>query len=255
MVPDHLRDAGARRRVLSQNLLRDASAVRRLVTVSGLGRGDLAVEPGSGDGAVTRVLAARVRHVIAYERDPRYARFRHGPRVTCVEGDFRDAEPPGGPFHVVGNIPFAITADIVRWCLAAPGLRSATMLTQREYALKRTGGHGRWSRLTVLTWPEFAWSEHGRIPRTAFRPRPRVDAAVLRLERRAAPLVPPSDMDAWRATVTAGFTGVGGGIAASLATVHPARRVAAAFRRTGLHPGTAVGHVRPEDWLRLFTHL
>jgi hypothetical protein len=35
--------------------------------------------------------------------------------------------------------------------------------TQVEYARKRTGHGGRWTRLTVLTWPRFEWRLRGRV--------------------------------------------------------------------------------------------
>ncbi|SCL39461.1 hypothetical protein GA0070624_6575 [Micromonospora rhizosphaerae] len=37
----------------------------------------------------------------------------------------------------------------------------------------------------MLTWPEYAWRFAGRVPRTAFRPAPRV-AAALRATRLTA---------------------------------------------------------------------
>src|SRR5205823_11465676 len=102
---------------------------------------------------------------------------RAGVRVEA--GDFLAARPPPRPFQVVGNVPFSITSDVVGWCLVAPALRSATLITQLEYARKRTGGYGRWSLVTVRTWPVFSWELRGRIPRQRFRPVPRVDAGVL----------------------------------------------------------------------------
>lgn len=243
----------ARRRALSQNFLHDPSVARRLVAASGAGPGDLVLEPGPGRGAVTRVLAGRGCRVLAYELDPLLARELHGPRVTVRHGDFRAAPDPGEPFHLVGNIPFGATAGIVAWCLSAPNLRTAALITQLEYARKRTGHYRRWSRLTVLTWPWFEWRHPGAIGRDAFRPRPSVDAGLLTLERRAVPLVPQHRAGAWRRTVEAGFTGVGGGLAASLATVHPRRRVRAAF--AGLDARKPVGLVTPGEWLEVFARL
>ncbi|MBB6033738.1 16S rRNA A1518/A1519 N6-dimethyltransferase RsmA/KsgA/DIM1 with predicted DNA glycosylase/AP lyase activity [Phytomonospora endophytica] len=155
----------------------------------------------------------------------------------------------------MGNIPFSVTAGIVAWCLAAPALRAATMVTQLEYARKRTGGYRRWTLLTVSTWPEWDWSFHGSVPRGAFRPVPGVDAAVMRLVRRERRLLPPERMRSWRRLVETGFTGRGGSLAASLAGVHSRRRVLAAFARAGLDPRVPVGHVSPAEWLTVFAHL
>ncbi|OOC53744.1 MULTISPECIES: ErmE/ErmH/ErmO/ErmR family 23S rRNA (adenine(2058)-N(6))-methyltransferase [Nocardiopsis] len=250
--------AGDDRRRLSQNFLADPAWAHRVVRTSGAGPEDLVVEVGPGDGAITRFLAPAVRRVLAYEVDPRLAerlseRYRDpATGVRVVRADFTRVRPPRGEFHVVGNIPYARTADIVRWCLAAHGLASATLVTQLEYARKRTGGFGRWSRLTVLTWPEWSWALAGRIDRRRFRPVPRVDAGLLVLRRRRTPLVAPERMNDYRRTVELGFGGAGGSLGASLRRAHPARRVDRALKRAGIAPGAPVGHVDPGQWLEVF---
>ncbi|MEV0644411.1 23S ribosomal RNA methyltransferase Erm [Phytomonospora sp. NPDC050363] len=254
-MPSRFRGGDVRRRVLSQNFLVDAGVVRRLVECSGVGPGDVVVEPGPGEGAVTGVLARRVGRVLAYERDAglaaRLSRRGWG-NVVCVRADFRGVAPPVGAFHLVGNIPFGATAGIVEWCLAARSLRSATMVTQWEYARKRSGDFGRWSLLTVSTWPEVEWGLAGRVDRSAFRPVPRVDAGILRLVRRERPLLGPEELAWWRELVAAGFGGVGGSLSASLSRVVGRRRVASAFRRAGVDARVPVGHVPPWVWLELF---
>ncbi|MFG2056941.1 ErmE/ErmH/ErmO/ErmR family 23S rRNA (adenine(2058)-N(6))-methyltransferase [Micromonospora sp. NPDC048930] len=245
------------RRVLSQNFLADPAAVARMVRAARPGPDDLLLEVGAGRGRLTRPLAARCGRLIAYEVDPAVlpelaATCADLPRVRIRPEDFLAAAPPGEPFAVVGNIPWSLTAAVVRWCLAAPGLRSATLLTQLEYARKRAGDHGRWSRLTVLTWPEHHWRLVGRVSRAAFRPVPAVDGGILRLDRRPVPLLSPAALPAYRRMVELGFGGVGGSLAASLRTAHPARRVAGALRAARLDPDTPVGLVWPEQWLVLF---
>ena len=197
MVPRHTRatERDRSRRVLSQNFLVDPAAVDRLIRAARPDPNRLLLEVGAGRGQLTRLLAARSRRLIAYEVDPvagaELARTCADlPTVTCRRADFLTAPPPRVPYDVVGNIPWSLTSAVVRWCLAASGLRAATLLTQLEYARKRSGAYGRWTRLTVLNWPEFSWRLAGRVPRTAFRPVPRVNAGILRIERRREPLLP-----------------------------------------------------------------
>ncbi|MGR6321838.1 ErmE/ErmH/ErmO/ErmR family 23S rRNA (adenine(2058)-N(6))-methyltransferase [Micromonospora soli] len=245
------------RRVLSQNFLADPAAVARMVRAARPGPDDLLLEVGAGRGQLTRPLAARCGRLIAYEVDPAVLAELGEvcaalPHVRVRPADFLAADPPDEPFAVVGNIPWSLTAAVVRWCLAAPGLRSATLLTQLDYARKRSGDHGRWSRLTVLTWPEHHWRLAERVPRAAFRPVPVVDGGILRVDRRPTPLLPPGVLPAYRRMVELGFGGVGGSLAASLRTAHPARRVDGALRAARLAPDTPVGLVWPEQWLVLF---
>ncbi|MFC4563008.1 ErmE/ErmH/ErmO/ErmR family 23S rRNA (adenine(2058)-N(6))-methyltransferase [Nocardiopsis mangrovi] len=248
-----------RRRTLSQNFLTDTGLARALVRTAGVGPGDLVVEIGAGEGMLTRFLASACRRLIAYEVDPALAaglsrRFA-GRGVTVEHADIRTAAPPGDSFAAVGNIPYSITADIVDWCLAARGLTSATLVTQLEYARKRTGGYGRWSRLTVRTWPDFSWEMGRRIPRDRFHPVPRVDSAVLLLRRRARPLLPAHLRGAYRRLVDLGFTGTGGSLRASLRTAHAAHRVDAALAAAGIGRTTVVAFVAPDQWITLAAHL
>lgn len=253
------------RRELSQNLMTDPLAIKQVVEAAAPEADRPVLEPGAGDGALTLALAGRCRKVVAYELDLRLAgrllsRTRDNPAVEVVRGDFLAARPPREPFAVVGNIPYAVTSPIVDWCLRAPALTSATLVVQLEYARKRTGDFGRWSRLTTASWPWFSWELRGRIDRRSFRPVPSVDSAVLRIERRARPLLPgtePGDADAreFAEFVGLGFGGVGGSLAASLRTRYPAARVAAAFRAAGVDPDTVVAFVHPDAWPVLFRHL
>ncbi|WP_433387351.1 ErmE/ErmH/ErmO/ErmR family 23S rRNA (adenine(2058)-N(6))-methyltransferase [Micromonospora sp. KLBMP9576] len=245
------------RRVLSQNFLADPAAIARVVHAARPGPDRLLLEVGAGRGQLTRPLAARCRHLTAYEVDPaagtELARVCAAlPNATHRQVDFLTVAPPPEEFDVVGNIPWSLTSAVVRWCLTAPGLRAATLLTQWEYARRRSGDYGRWTRLTVLTWPEYGWRLAGRVPRTAFRPVPGVDAGILRVERRPEPLLAVGALPAYRRMVEIGFDGVGGSLAASLARHHPRARLSAALRATRLDPATPVGHVWPEQWLVLF---
>ncbi|WP_049575267.1 ErmE/ErmH/ErmO/ErmR family 23S rRNA (adenine(2058)-N(6))-methyltransferase [Nocardiopsis sp. SBT366] len=257
------RDGGRpnNRRCLSQNFLADPDTARWFVRLSGVSADDLVVEVGPGEGAITRFLAPTARRVIAHELDPRLAerladRYRDPDKgVRVVHGDFTRSRPPREPFSVVGNIPYSRTSDIVRWCLEAPMLTSAVLVTQLEYARKRTGAYGRWSLVTVLSWPWWSWRLAGRIDRNRFRPAPRVDAGVLVLGRRTEPLVPVGRRAQYRRMVELGFSGVGGSLSASLSREFPAGRVGDALRSAGVDTGTPVGLVRPDQWLEVFRAL
>ncbi|SEM14149.1 ErmE/ErmH/ErmO/ErmR family 23S rRNA (adenine(2058)-N(6))-methyltransferase [Nonomuraea pusilla] len=242
------------RRSLSQNFLVDRRAVRLVVRTAA--PDGLVLEPGPGEGVLTRALADAGARVIGYELDPRLAArlaasTRDDPRVRIVRGDFAAARPPGEPFAVVGNIPYSATSRIVGWCLRAPRLTSATLLTQREYARKRAGDYGRWTLVTVRSWPWFHWRLGSGVPRESFRPIPSVDSAILRLERRPAPLV--GDRRGYLELVELGFGGVGGSLRASLRRHY--RGVDAALRAAGVARDAPVGHVHPDQWVTLWERL
>jgi 23S rRNA (adenine-N6)-dimethyltransferase len=250
-----------RRRELSQNYLRsDGVAAAQFLRQVEPDPGGLCLEVGAGEGILTERLAAMFGQLIAYEVDPAVAarlraRLRaadSGAGVTVVVGDFLAARSPREPFQVAGNAPFSVTSPIIDWCLGAPALTSATLITQLEYARKRTGAYGRWSLRTVTTWPRFDWQLRGTIRREQFRPVPRVDAGILRLTRRPAPLIPAARLPSYQRLVEVGFTGVGGSLLASLRRNYPGPRLTAAFQAAGVPRGTVVAFVTPPQWIELF---
>ncbi|MFI0820714.1 ErmE/ErmH/ErmO/ErmR family 23S rRNA (adenine(2058)-N(6))-methyltransferase [Streptomyces sp. NPDC021098] len=249
------------RRGYGQNFLTDPDAVARIVRAARPGPTDLLVEVGAGKGVLTEALAPRCRALISYEIDRHLVpglreRLDAHPRVRVVHQDFLTAVPPREPFALVGNVPYARTSEIVDWALRARPLTSATLLTQLEYARKRTGDFGRWSLLTVRTWPEVEWRLCGRVERAAFRPMPSVHGGILRLTRRPRPLLTdPAQRAAYARLVELGFSGVGGSLYASLRRTCPTRRLSAAFRRAELAREVVVARVAPWQWVVLAEEL
>jgi 23S rRNA (adenine-N6)-dimethyltransferase len=157
---------------------------------------DLVVEIGAGTGAITAALAARARAVIAVEFDARLARglrstFTDVPVVRVVEADVRAWAFPREPYRVLGNVPFAITTDVLRHLLDDPTtpMSRADLLVQLEVARKRTQDPPR--NVRSLVWgPWWTFSIGRRIPASSFRPPPAVDAAMLTIRRREPPFLP-----------------------------------------------------------------
>jgi 23S rRNA (adenine-N6)-dimethyltransferase len=159
---------------------------RRLVEHAGIQPGDLVIDVGAGTGALTAPLVDAGARVIAVELHPRRAqqlrdRFPRPP-VTVVQADAADLRLPRRPFHVVANPPFGITTALMRR-LVSPGsqLVSASIVVPRyvaeRWAGQRHHGSRRWSLYFVVTVDRV-------LPRTAFRPTPPGQVALLRIDRR-----------------------------------------------------------------------
>src|SRR5262245_10826206 len=95
-------------RAPSQHFLRTSALAAELVADAGIGPGDLVLDIGAGGGRLTAELAARARHVVAIELDPRWAAHLRGrwPNVEVAEVDILGFELPAEPFRVVANLPF-----------------------------------------------------------------------------------------------------------------------------------------------------
>ncbi len=188
-----------RRQQLGQNFLTDAGVVRLLVDAFEIESDQLIVEIGAGRGALTIPLARAGARVVAIEVDPVWSRgLEHmvrredvEDRVTVVCADFRSWQLPGGGYRVVGNLPFALTTALLARLLDDPssGPQRADLLVQYEVARKRSASPPQ--TLRSAAWAPW-WTFHlgPRVPRTAFRPVPRVDAALLTVRRREPGVLP-----------------------------------------------------------------
>ena len=233
-----------------QHFLRSARLAAAIVDEAGVDPGDLVVEVGAGGGILTAELASRGSHVIAVEIDPSWAerlRKRFGEAVVVDEGDVLGRGWPGRPFKVVANLPFASSTAVLRSLLDDPRvpLVSAHVVLQWEPAWKRAAP---WpSTLLGVLWG--AWYDLRvvrRLSRTAFAPPPDIDAALLRIVRRANPLVPEGEARAFHRFVRRGFDGV------PLARLVPARTLKRLALELGFDPRARARDLDAHQWAILF---
>ncbi len=157
----------------------------------------LVIEIGPGKGALTGPLLERARKVAAIEVDPvlvHYLRqkFRDAldaGRLELIEGDVLKADlSRWGPAVVAGNLPYYITSPILERVFSADGWIRAVFLVQAEVAARIAASPGgrEYGYLSLLAQmyarPEILME----VPRAAFRPPPKVDSAVVRLDPRDA---------------------------------------------------------------------
>lgn len=240
-----------------QNFLTDGAVIRSVIDLARRTDGPI-VEVGPGTGALTEHLLRLRRPLTAVEIDRSHARRLRArlPAATIVHGDFLQYRLPAEPHAVVGNLPFHLTTAVLRKLLHAPHWTDAVLIVQWEVARRRAGVGGA-TMMTAQWSPWYEFGLAGRIPASAFTPRPSVDAGLLTITRRSAPLVPPHRRRDYAAFVHAVFTRRGHGLPAILAGIAPQHRRAEARRwATGRGPGRGriplPRDLRPEDWVEAF---
>ena len=188
----------APKRRLGQHFLVDRNVLGVIERLAGLAPNDVVLEVGPGLGVLTTFLADRVRHVHAIELDrslePRL-RDALGPR-TNVELVFADAlavdlaelDPP--PFKLVANLPYNVATPLVAETLVhVASLRSWCVMVQREvadrfFAEPRTKAYGAVSVLVQLHTRRVGFHP---VSADVFRPRPRVESALVAFTRVPGP--------------------------------------------------------------------
>jgi 16S rRNA (adenine1518-N6/adenine1519-N6)-dimethyltransferase len=185
---------------LGQHFLIDEGVRDAIVAAADVRPGERVLEIGPGRGMLTGPLLRRAREVLAVEMDDVLAPAlpaRMGElaaRLRLVHADFLKldlTELGEGPFKLVANLPYSVATPILQKVLPWPGWTSAVLMFQKEVAerIAAASGDGRYGMLTlsvlVFAEPELLLE----VPRESFAPRPKIASAVVRLTRRAAPLL------------------------------------------------------------------
>lgn len=177
------------KRKLGQHFLIDESLLDRLVEYGEVSRRDVVLEVGAGRGELTRRLAERAGKVLAVELDEGLAaeareRLRKHGNVELMIGDVLKLKPTG--FNkVVSNPPYQISTPLLRWLILSLPER-IVMTLQREFASKLMAlpGSRKYVYTSFLARLLYRLSVAEYVPRTLFRPVPRVDSAVVVMERK-----------------------------------------------------------------------
>jgi 16S rRNA (adenine1518-N6/adenine1519-N6)-dimethyltransferase len=196
-------------RRFGQNFLLDENMVRAIVRDAGVAAGDTVLEVGAGCGFLTHHLAAAGVKLTSVEVDRRLWAIATelcsgSGSVHIVRGDVlagkqalnpevRALLPDEGPWHVVANLPYSISAPLLVVLAALPNPpTSMTVLVQKEVAERIAAGPGvkAWGPLSIRLQLDHDVELVRRVGPELFWPRPRVDSAVLRLDRRQNPLAP-----------------------------------------------------------------
>lgn len=213
--------AFAPKRRFSQNFLTDPRTADAIVQALDLKATDHVLEIGPGTGMLTQRLAASpARRIVAVDVDPRAvdhvrsASWAAGGRVETFVSDVLlvklselFAGVPSQSVKVIGNIPYAITSEILFWAFAQRrDLARCVLMMQREVARRCVADKGSkdYGILSVATWYASTPSLLFHVKPGSFFPAPTVTSSVVRFDMRPDdPL--PLDMTPYMEFVRAAF--------------------------------------------------
>ncbi len=196
---------------LGQVFLKDKNILDKIVRYADVKEGEWILEIGPGKGALTEFLLMRGANVVAFEIDPaliselkRNYGLLLGDRFFLFEEDFLKANigknlseiGAPAPIKVVSNIPYYITTPILTKLIEERNLFSEIYLTiQKEVARRLVAkpDTNEYGSLTLYLMMFFDVEVLFDIPKTCFRPIPKVDSSFVRLRVREQPPIPVED--------------------------------------------------------------
>jgi 16S rRNA (adenine1518-N6/adenine1519-N6)-dimethyltransferase len=248
---------------LGQNFLADTNLLEAIVRGADLSGDDVVLEVGGGEGVLTRRLAEVAGRVWVVELDrglaePLGAIAAEAQNVELLWGDAMKVDLAGlgpAPTRMVANLPYSIaTPLLLRTIAELPTLVRWTVMVQRELADRLRAGPGSrtYGSPSVLVQLACEVELLRAVDRAVFTPRPRVDSALLGLERTG-----PAAGPVLTALVRAAFAHRRKTLAASvgLAGVAARDRVREALEAAGLDPGVRAEALAPADFVRLAERL
>lgn len=166
---------------------------------------DVVLEIGPGTGNLTLRLLERARAVVAVEVDPRMvlelrrrvAGTPHESKLTVLQGDVMRTQLPYFDL-CVANIPYQISSPLTFKLLSHnPPFRSAVIMFQHEFAMRLVArpGDSLYCRLAANVQLLSRVNHLLKVGANNFRPPPKVDSSVVRIEPRRPP--PPVHFGEW----------------------------------------------------------
>src|SRR3989344_7221216 len=185
-----------RRKLLSQNFLRNPELVKKLLRKSSIGKSDTVLEIGPGRGIITSELLRSAGKVIAIELDNNlYSHlvngYRSNNKFEIVNANFLEFKLPTFSYKVFANIPFSITADIIRRLTSDHNFKEGYLIVQKEAARKFIGMpyDNKNQMMSALLKPWFDINVFYEFSRSDFYPRPNVDTVMIRISRVESPII------------------------------------------------------------------
>lgn len=183
---------------LGQNFLKDEEVLNRIIESAGLTMEDNVIEIGPGQGALTELLAGKCKKVIAIELDDRlipllHTKFVGNKNIEIIHDDILRINLPelvttklkaneAKSYKVVANIPYYITAPIIRLLLETKyPPKEIFLMVQKEVAERIVAKAGGMSILAVSV-QYYASAEYlFTVSKNSFDPVPKIDSAIIKI--------------------------------------------------------------------------
>lgn len=178
---------------LGQNFLVDKNIAELEVKHADIKNTDVVLEIGPGLGILTKILAEKAKRIIAIEIDENLInKLREilPQNVDLVHDDTLNVDFETLPrFNkIVSNLPYQISSPIT-FKILDYDFELAVFIYQKEFAARLVASQGskNYSRLSVGIYYKSICEIIRTVPKTCFRPQPKVDSAIVKMTPRKNP--------------------------------------------------------------------
>lgn len=178
---------------IGQNFLVDNHVAKKEIEYASLDRNDIVLEIGPGKGILTKLLAKKVKKVIAIEIDSRLVKELRPTlpdNVNLINADALKIDFKTIPkFNkIVSNLPFQISSPITFKFLKY-SFSKAILIYQKDFAERMIASSGskNYSRLSVGIYYKTYCRILDIVSKESFYPKPKVDSSIVEIIPRENP--------------------------------------------------------------------
>ncbi len=173
-----------------QNFLTDGRVADRHIEYAEIQPDDDVLEVGPGLGILTQRLIGKGKSLTCIEIDDILADYigkTYGDDLTLIHGDAVKVPFPHFD-RFVSNLPYSVSTPIIFKLLDYP-FKKAVVMVQKEFADRMVADVGSpdYSRLTVNLFYRAECQIVENVPRSRFKPQPKVDSCLVAITPRPAP--------------------------------------------------------------------
>ena len=182
---------------ISQNFLTDKSLLGKIIDKINLDKGNLIMDIGAGEGAISEMLLQKGFKVTAFEIDPKYTKileekFSTNQSIKILKKDFLSfplKKELSERSSIFSNIPFNLTTKMVQKILIENANFPEVYLIMQEEAAYRFLGKKEGLLLSLLILNNYETEILHKFKKTDFRPVPKVNIVLMKFIKRQKPLV------------------------------------------------------------------
>jgi 16S rRNA (adenine1518-N6/adenine1519-N6)-dimethyltransferase len=169
-------------------MLVDRRILAKITSAAYIGKDEIVLEAGTGQGILTAELCKYAKQVISYEIDIKLYRkvqeqlLSQFKNLELVNADLFKTKDPHFFDVFISNLPYSRSRDAVEW-LSTQEFDRAILMVQEEFADKLAArpGSKNYRAISALAAHCFAIEKLFKVRRESFEPQPKVESSIIRI--------------------------------------------------------------------------